>query len=46
MHLSHENKRKVLAAKEVVDCYTNSPCQHFRECIESSMENAHTDVGV
>ena len=24
----------------------NSPCQHLRKCIENSMENMYTDVGV
>ena len=30
----------------VIDCFINSPCQHPRDCIEKSMENAHTDVTV
>ena len=30
--------KKLSKAKEVVDCYTNSPCQHLRECMENSME--------
>ena len=30
--------------EEALDCYTNSPCQHLRKCMENSMENMHTDV--
>ena len=29
---------------EAYDCYTNSPCQHLRKCIENSMENMSADV--
>ena len=32
--------------KAALDCWTNSPCQHFRKCIENSMENMHTDARV
>ena len=31
---------------EAFDCLTKSPSQHLRKCIESSMENMHTDVKV
>ena len=31
-------------AKEAFDFKTNSPSQHFKKCIENSMENMHTDV--
>ena len=30
--------------KEALDCYTNSPCQHLRKCMENSMENMLTDI--
>ena len=33
--------RKWPPAEEARDC---SPRQHFKRCIESSMENMHTDV--
>ena len=29
---------------EVLDCQTNSPCQHLRKCIRNSLENMHADV--
>ena len=38
--------KEMLITEEPQDCLTNSPCQHFRKCIENSMENMHTDVGV
>ena len=31
---------------EALDCSTNSPYQHLRECIKNSMENMSTDVRV
>ena len=24
----------------------NSPCQHYKKCIEKSMENLYTDIGL
>ena len=36
--------KKLSVAKEAVDCYTNSPCQHIREYMENSMEKTFTDV--
>ena len=29
---------------DVLDCQTNSPCQHLRKCIRNSLENMHADV--
>ena len=43
-HEGHEKKRKLLPNEEVLDCWTNSPCQRLWKCIENSMENMHTDV--
>ena len=31
---------------KALDCLTNSPCQHLRNCIENSVENMSTDVRV
>ena len=28
------------------DGYKNSPCQHQKKCLDISMENINTDVGV
>ena len=39
-------KRKRSPGKEPFDWQTNSPCQHLRKCIKSSVENMHTDVRV
>ena len=33
--------RKWSPTKEVLDCKTNSPCQHLKKCIENSEENMH-----
>ena len=38
--------KEMIITEEPLDCLTNSPCRHFRKCIENSMENMHTDVGV
>ena len=46
MQYSHENKGRLPSAKKVIDCYTNSSCQHLRECLENSMENIFTNVKV
>ena len=35
--------RKWSSLKETHNCYTNSPSQYLRKCIEKSMENMHTD---
>ena len=32
--------------EEAIDCKTNSPCKCVRKCIEISVENLHTDVGM
>ena len=32
--------------KEDLDCKTNSPCWHFKKCLENSMENMLTDFRV
>ena len=51
-HITPESNIHVMRIKEMIiteeplDCLTNSPCQHIRTCIENSMENMHTDVGV
>ena len=44
MQRGHKNKEKLSAAKEAVDCYTNSHCQHLRECMGNSMDNTFTDI--
>ena len=46
--LSHtlwsREKRKWSPTKGALNCWTNSPYQHLRKCIENSKENMHTDV--
>ena len=39
-------KRKWSLTMEALDCNTNSPCLHLRNCIENSMENMHAEVRV
>ena len=34
----------LISKSDSYDCWTNSPCQHLRKCIGTSMENMHTDV--
>ena len=45
-HISQENERNDHKLKELLIVKHNSPCQHLGKCIENSMENIHTDVGV
>ena len=33
-------------SKAALDCYNYSPRQHLRKCVETSVENMHTDVRV
>ena len=42
----HTYWRKWSATQKALDCWSNSPCQHLRKCIENSLENMHTDVRV
>ena len=43
---------KILKIKEMIvtqrsfDCSSNSPCQHLKKCMESSLEIMDTDVRV
>ena len=46
MQYSHENKEDYHQLKKVIDCYTNSSCQHLSECMENSTENIFTNVKV
>ena len=44
--LPSQEQRKWSQTKEALDCWTNSPCQYVRKCIENRTENMHRDVGV
>ena len=44
--LPSQEQRKWSQTKEALDCWTNSPCQYVRKCIENRTENMHGDVGV
>ena len=44
--LSLWEQRKWAPIKAVLDWNTNSLCPWLKECIENSMENKHTDIGV
>ena len=35
-----------MRTKEMITTNLRSSCQHFWKCIENSMKNIHTDVGV
>ena len=36
----------MISTEEALNCLTNSPRQNLRKCIENTMENMNTDVGV
>ena len=36
----------MISTEEALNCLTNSPCQILSKCLDNSMENMHTDVGV
>ena len=36
----------MISSEEALDHSINSPSQHLSKCIDNSMENMHTDVGV
>lgn len=37
---------KKIISREALDCSTISPFQYFRKCVDDSMENMYSDVGV
>ena len=47
-HLWVTRKKEMLTndCNDALDCSTNSPFQNNKKCIENSMENMHSDVGV
>ena len=38
--------KEMISSEEALDHSINSPCQHLSKCIDNSMENMHTDVGM
>ena len=41
-----QEERKLSIAEEALDCSTNSPCQYYRICAETSKENLPDDIRV